>query len=354
MSCKLIIDTRERNVTRHAKEFESISFEIKQITTADYVVLAPGGNVLAAIERKSLEDFAASLKDGRSDNIGKLRKLKEETGCRLVYIIEGPAYPKPDDYFGNIAYLNIESSMFHLMIRDGVTIINTRDTLETAKALVRFVKSMNTLCKKDIVGTNDEPLQNVIEKHIAPEEMYSQLTKTHTKTIHEIAREMWSCFRGIAVTTADDYLRTWSIGDIVCEKIPRSQITAFKMSSGKTISKNVVNSLTGINAQTEIRMLACVPGVSLQTAKELLAECKLADLLTYSAGAISIRKVGKARKNLGEEKAKRILELFWYKTEKIEKTEKTEQPEKTEQTEKTETPKLSDTELAQVLNEFSI
>ena len=67
-TCKLIIDTRERNVTRHAKELEEINFEIKQITTADYVVLSPLGNIVALLERKSLDDFAASLKDGRHDN----------------------------------------------------------------------------------------------------------------------------------------------------------------------------------------------------------------------------------------------------------------------------------------------
>ena len=55
--CTLIADARERNVLRHERELESVNLVVKQITTADYVVLSPGGNVLAAIERIPREEF---------------------------------------------------------------------------------------------------------------------------------------------------------------------------------------------------------------------------------------------------------------------------------------------------------
>lgn len=322
-ACKLIIDARERNVTRHAKEFENITYEIKQITTADYVVVTPNNNVLVAIERKSLEDYAASLKDGRTDNISKLIKMREETGCRIMYIIEGPPCPPPDAFFGNIAYKNIESSMFHLMIRDGVSCIQTRDTLDTAKTLARLVLSMDTLIKacigarieatKQVQPLANKPLDEVVAREQTQEELTTALTRTHTKPDHEIVREMWSCFRGIAVTTADDYSRKWSIGDIITKRTSRADIMNFKLSSGKSIGKNVINSLTGIDKRVEIKLLSSIPGISHSTAAELLSTESLSALLTYSPEALSIRKTGKLRRNLGEERATRILGLFWYK-----------------------------------------
>ena len=312
--CTLIVDTRERNVTRHDIEFANITWEVKQITTADYIVLAPGGNVLAAIERKSLEDFAASLKDGRVSNLTKLIQLRAETGCRIIYLIEGPAYPNPASYYGNIAYKNIESNIFHAIVRDGVSVINTEDSLGTARALARFVTSMDTLVDADeIEGGAPAPLDQVLEKGVAREEMMAMLTRKIEKSDHEIVRELWSCFPGISVTTADDYGCKWSLGEIICGKIPRADIVGHKLASGRAIGKKVVGSLTGIEKRIEVRLLSSIPGVSMGIATELTNMASLATLLGYSVQTIGMIKVGKARRNLGEEKARRILHLFWYK-----------------------------------------
>jgi ERCC4-type nuclease len=330
-NCVLLIDARERHVTRHAIELESITHEVKQMTTADYVVLAPNGNILAAIERKSLVDYAASLKDGRSDNKNKLIKLRNETGCRLIYIIEGPAYPDEKKYFGNIAYKNIESSMFHLMMNEGVVFIYTKDTLGTAKALGRFVRSMDTLVKKldtdDAIGGTqqiDTPTLNqdqgasinTIAKAspLDKTELITKLTERHMKTDHEICRLLWSSFPGIAMETADDYSQTWTIADIVCGRISRTDIANFKLPhSGRKISKKVINSLTGISKLIEVRLLSNIEGISQATAKELTDITPLRKMLTYASAVIGMNKIGKARKSLGDEKAKRILRCFNYK-----------------------------------------
>jgi ERCC4-type nuclease len=327
--CKLIVDTRERNVLRHAKEFEEVSYEVKQITTADYVVTC-GNNIVAAIERKSLEDYAASIKDGRSDNKKKLIELRKKTGCALIYIIEGDAFPRPNACYGNIPYKFIESSIFHLTVRDRITILQSADTLGTAGLLARFVKSMDTLADKvdfdeintantglstdgadstdgtDTAGTNGADNTVISDIH-------AELTRRHVRTDHEVSRELWSCFPGISVETADEYSKVWSIADIVCERIPRADIQKFKMANGRTISKKVVNSLTGLTPPIEVRLLTCIEGVSTQTAKEITAERSLRALLGYGTAGISMCKVGKSKRSFGDEKANRLLRLFNYK-----------------------------------------
>lgn len=311
--CKLIVDTRERNVLRHQKEFEDISYEVKQITTADYVVTC-GDSIIAAIERKSLEDYAASIKDGRSDNKKKLIELRQKTGCALIYIIEGEPFPRPNACFGNIPYRFIESSIFHLTVRDRITILHSADTLGTAGLLARFVKSMDTLSEKaDFEDINSQNNAEAEPDAVQTINIHEELTKKHARSDHEVARELWSCFPGISVETADEYSKTWSIADIVCERIPRADIQKFKMANGRKISKKVINSLTGLTNPIEVRLLTCIEGISTVTAKELTAERSLRALLGYGTAGISMCKVGKSKRSLGDEKANRLLRLFNYK-----------------------------------------
>lgn len=316
-NCVLIIDARERHVTRHHSELEGITKEIKQITTGDYVVLAPTGNILAVIERKSLEDFAASIKDGRADNRRKLVELRAQVGCRIVYIIEGPEFPKQNDSFGNIPYPYIESAIFHLMIRDGVVVIRTKDSLDTAKALKRFMMSMDNLCRNEVlncdsVGTEQPQIKDLLVD-ASRDTIMSMLTKKHEKTDQEVAREMWSQFPGISVESADEYISRWSIADIVCGRIPRDTILNTKMANGRKISKKASASLSGINKIIEARLLQSVPGVSHATAVVLTNKTPLKSLLSYSSGALAIQTVNDNGRKLGDKLAEKILKYFNYK-----------------------------------------
>ena len=153
------------------------------MTTGDYAVIAsnvgPGSKtserILASIERKSLSDFAASLKDGRHANFAKMIQLRAEIGCRLLLIVEGPAFPADNTRFSRIPYKNIQSAIFHLMMRDNISVILTRDPAHTAKTLVSFVKSMESLLRKAPSHTwipYDPPSDDIIpqQDHILDED----------------------------------------------------------------------------------------------------------------------------------------------------------------------------------------
>ncbi len=340
---KLLIDTRERNVLRHQTELAGVNYEVMQITTADYAIVDANDQIEVAIERKSLEDYAASLKDGRCDNINKLLKLRWATGCRLFYIIEGPAYPRPEATFGRIPFSAIESSIFHLMLRDNVNVIWTESTLGTAQLLARLMRSMGTMradvylerevttggdCSESLpVKTNDKgfletpaktndndnntPAKTNDNDNNTPAKTSTELlTQVHKKTDHEVRREMWSCFSGISTESADEFIAKWTIADIVCDRIPREQIMNAKTANGRKISKRVIASLTGIGKPLEVRLLSCVEGISAKTAAELTAERPLRALLGYGVDGISMIRVGKKQKCLGDVKAARVLRLF--------------------------------------------
>lgn len=347
----LITDTRERNVYRHKFEFDQINHSICQITTGDYVVMSPTNAILAVIERKSLQDFAASLKDGRHSNKDKLVALRNRTNCRIIFIIEGPLDPGPNDYFGNIAYRNIESAIFHLMVRDGVTVLKTKDDLDTAKTLMRFMASMDTLTvntdeielekltplfqhsqktqqsiqsgEEDTDDTTDDTNETTQEtKQETPQtslkDTMALLTAVHTTSDNDLVRTLWSCFPGIAVTTADDFMRQWSVADIVRGKISHETLAAHKSSTGRAISKKVLGSITNVHQIIQIRLLANIPGISRATAMFILSQFKLSDILSWEIGGIGMLCVsraadGKKAKRLGDKVAERILRLFNYK-----------------------------------------
>jgi ERCC4-type nuclease len=316
-SCKLIVDTRERNVTRHSTEWCDINYEIKQITVGDYIVLDPNNNIMAVIERKSLDDFGASIIDGRTQNKDKLIELREKTNCRIIYIIEGPEYPKLHQIFGRVKYKAIQSSIFHLMINDGVSVINTKSTLHTAITLHSFIKSMETLIIKnkkvceipdnthvDNTHVDNTHVDNThvigssqnIENAINEKNSVDLISKKFVKSDNEILREMWSKFSNITIQSSDEYSKYFTLADIIYKRKP---LDDFKLSSGKLIRPKIKNILSkSIDIPVQIKILSSVPLVSKNTATAIINLHTLEDLLkmeNISEIYINNRKLGKAK-----------------------------------------------------------
>lgn len=317
MSYKLIIDTHEKGVSRHP-EILTIPYEVLQITVGDYAMLDPRGQICAIFERKTYEDYGASLKDGRHGNREKMLELRRETGCRVIYIVEGCEFPRPNDCFSNIKYQNIESSMFHLMMRDNIMIWRTADTLDTAKFFVRFYESMCSMRAGGHVefmgdpehvdhATTEESVRDGVSKSTA------LLTAARPKTDIDILRIMWAQWPSITVDSADDYIALTSIYDIIAGRV---NPTTLRLSSGKAPSKRVLRGFGGCDFTQQVRLLASIHGVSAATAKSALVAaysiCKsqrpILTLLELPMLDLANIKVG--TKNIGVARAEKILTLF--------------------------------------------
>lgn len=319
MSCELIIDTREKHVSIHTDALKDIPHRISQITTGDYVIITPTNRIMMVIERKTLNDYAASIKDGRHNNKQKLIELRHTEKCAIVYLIEGPAFPRPDQLFGRIPYKNIQSSMFHLMVRDNITVLQTKNSLHTAEILAAMVASMNTL----IANHKTEWHENETNVHeiagssevVAFEQTAAILTAPHHKTLHHLAQEAWCVFRGIGIEIADAYIDKWCIADIICGKINRNDIMTAKHKNGKLISKGAMASLTGITRQNELRIMATCPGISKITAGQLSSRKTLAQYLEAGENAFAAEViVGESNKSrtIGPASARKLWEILYY------------------------------------------
>jgi ERCC4-type nuclease len=143
----LIVDDREGAVHPFLAN-KNVPFLIKRITTGDFCIVRQNPNnpaddrILAVFERKSMDDFASSIKDGRYENYNKMIDIqKENEGCQLYYIIEcSRAFPAPDDRFSRIPYSNIAAAINKLEIVYNIQIIKTKDPPDTAAKLSEKVK----------------------------------------------------------------------------------------------------------------------------------------------------------------------------------------------------------------------
>ena len=113
-------------------------FVSENLLAGDFVLYAADRRVLAAFERKTWADLAASLKDGRAENIKKMLALRAEFGARLFYVMEG-ARPT---MAGGIAVGKLQAHLDHLQWRDGVFILYTRSTLQTVQRIEEIARNI--------------------------------------------------------------------------------------------------------------------------------------------------------------------------------------------------------------------
>ncbi len=307
----LDIDNREGLVLAHADELSSISWQKKQLTIGDYIVRSDD-NILAVIERKSLEDFGASIKDSRHNNKDKMIGLRAKTGCRVFYFVEcGKSIPNDDTKkYANIPFGHIRSAIYHLMMRDNIMVVWTIGTLGTARELVKFVQSTERLLQK--VGDSSFLQQADEETPPAPIDL-AELTTRVEKADIDVVREMWAKFRGITTENADDFIAKWSVGDIVCGRIPREEIRAMRTSNRRPVSSLVFNALCSVSPGDEAKLLACVPGISAKSAGDLLRGRTLAAILQSPVEIVQCYTTGKLGTKLGESRAARVLSLFGFR-----------------------------------------
>ena len=144
---KLFIDSRESfQIKYYLDEMlnADITYEITTLNSGDFVFAEDDGRVICVIERKSIGDWAASIKDGR---IKEQSKRFNETVAMYKYVkffflIE-------DRYPDNICTIctfpkeTINQSIMSMVVKKGITVLNTKSIKETVLFLNRIWKSLN-------------------------------------------------------------------------------------------------------------------------------------------------------------------------------------------------------------------
>ena len=232
----LIVDTRERFLHKLIQDTFSangVHFETMQINTGDYLIceqVGSGMEILACIERKTLKDYAASFKDGRYNNTNKMIDLREKTNCQLYYFVEGQVFLAPTTRIAGIPYKNIVNSTIHMMIRDNIHTVRTKDEQGTVDTLVDFIRSYEKIdiratSKSEHTDTIEDTVEDTVEdtaigsnEVVLPSQPQVDtqhpsvefITQKIDKSDITIITEMWESLAGISVSTARNIAETCS------------------------------------------------------------------------------------------------------------------------------------------------
>jgi ERCC4-type nuclease len=134
--------------------------KIERLTIGDYLICSDT-HIYACFERKTLNDFIASIMDGRYENRGSMIDLRSQTGCQLFYIVEGTglfAHSKKNGNHPTFPLSKIDHAMNSLMVRDGIYIVRTKNQEHTAEQLIELLSTFNKFIPVKIGAGNEVQL----------------------------------------------------------------------------------------------------------------------------------------------------------------------------------------------------
>lgn len=325
VSFSVIIDDRERLVIPNLECIEKwdIQYSIEHLSIGDYA-LCKDKKIIAIIERKTLKDLASSFKDGRKSNIDKLIKLREQTGCRIIYIIEGPYNPLRIAKICRIPYKNLQAHLDHLMFRDAVHIIYTLDQKHTLERIFELLRNYSTIKglpasvsalsenKAQHDEANDEtPPQNKTPSE--PLELLKQKIRVNEKYIH---KKILTAIPKLGMATAGFLIDNGIyINNLLTGEFDPEIIGKFNYSGqNKRISRIMMHRILGIKDNPDrylANILKKIPGIGPKRSN-MIRKYKILDIIGTKTGGEECRK--ELIKKLGEKQYTMLIKYLCMRT----------------------------------------
>ena len=232
-----------------AREIRKIhKMKIEQLHIGDIVFENDSGSPILIFERKTLNDLAASIKDGRYTEQSFRLDKEAIHNHNIIYIIEGDI-ERYNEKKTHISKKTLTSSMFSLLYYKGFSVIRTNTIFETADTIVFFADKYDKTC--------------IIDKTRKP---YYDL-KQHDGVIKD-CEEDDSCVKKEKEKEKDndkDNDKDKDESEKYCD--------AFKGHK----EKNEYITPENIN----IIMLSCIPTINSKTATQIMSEYKTIQNLLY-------------------------------------------------------------------------
>ena len=149
---KLKVDLREKRLIKLLRayknqfEFKKIDIEIENLPVGDVIICDEKGNEKLIVERKSLNDLASSIKDGRYVEQSHRLMNNPVHNHNIIYLIEGNLSTWNWQY--KIQANTLYSAIFSLNYYKGFSVIKTHDITETAEYILRMCDKLNREKKK--------------------------------------------------------------------------------------------------------------------------------------------------------------------------------------------------------------
>lgn len=354
---ELVADDRERSVIAHLEAKAGVC--VRRMTVGDYAFVYDG-RVVMLVERKTLSDLAASIKDGRMDNHDKLHEARVDTGCIITYIIEGAAYPGLDRKFQGVPYKCLQGKLDSLAFKHGASVVWTKDEAHTACRLVGLMKSLGRMIKDGslrrwcapnaAVGSAAEHAAEHVAEHAAKNaaenaaehaaenaaenaaeqakppaglapSVAAVLQKKHELTLDALHVKMLAKMPSVSYATASVVLRRYTLGEVLSGRTSAAELRDLKYDTNVRLGERgvrvhsaahqILTSVSrpqGAALKLAIKMLSCIRGVTAECAFKILERVDMCSLLSgnYEDAAIADIPNAKSTRRLGLALAARV------------------------------------------------
>ncbi len=184
---EIYIDEREQKLKDILANIPRKMLEIGDVQIGNFIVF----------ERKTLQDLASSIKDGRYLNQKNMLLSHKDKFQRIAYIIEGihdwTSEGFKRAYFNGIPGTTIVSCVINMIMRDGIHVIFSKSLLETAMIINEFYVRINSDPEKYIFNNtaSDTSGNDVVivknKKLSAYMRILCQIPGVSTKTAEKIS-----------------------------------------------------------------------------------------------------------------------------------------------------------------------
>jgi len=126
------------------KGIEEIKIKVENLKLGD-IIISDGDNELLLFERKSLNDLASSIKDGRYvEQSFRLDGYESVPNHNIVYIIEGDLskWKENANYNGRVNKKTLLSSMCSMLYYKGFSVIRTMNMTETCELILNWADKL--------------------------------------------------------------------------------------------------------------------------------------------------------------------------------------------------------------------
>ena len=284
---------RENDTIEALKKISKYDIVDQQINVGDFAIMRKK-ELLVIIERKTWRDLAATIRDAtRKANHQKLLDAREMSGCDIVYIVEGQAFPK---YNGKIARMPcncLYAFLDHIMLRDKCMVVQTYNTDATAERIVHMVDHYATIKSKPykIVEADEEPARAEVRDSAVVGGNSDDDTKSVMKILKQkkiisndvIKKRIWEI---LGINSNIEHIL--KIADFIADKYNADDIAQIKRPSGRAIGSARANNIIMRNdISYHTKILSTIPRVSKKTATYLLNQYSLLDIINMDTEELS-------------------------------------------------------------------
>ena len=161
----------------------------------DLLITNPNGKVIMVLERKTLADLSASIKDGRYKN-QKKEMMDTYDRSSIYYIIEGPMDFNPSCDPVKKALI---SSVINTCIRDNIKIFFTRNVIDTFNLMSNIYEKINADPDKYTPNPNKQSNEEEVvlkkDKKLTKEDFFKRVLFQIPGVSYMIANELVSRYK---------------------------------------------------------------------------------------------------------------------------------------------------------------